>query len=126
MNIILWICQGILAAAFLFSGIVKGTQSKERIIEIGQTGVVFLPLPLIRFTAIAELAGVVGLILPWMTDIAPVLTPIAAAALGLIMPLAAVTHTKLREPRNVAANMVILALCVFVAWGRFADLAGQG
>ncbi|MQA85967.1 MAG: DoxX family protein [Streptosporangiales bacterium] len=123
MNNALWARQGILVAVFLFSSIVKGTQSKERIIKLGQTGVVFLPMPLIRFTALAELAGALGLALPWLTDIAPVLTPIAAAALGLIMPLAAVTHIKLREPRNVLTNIVILALCVFVAWGRFSGLA---
>ena len=122
MNALLWVGQGLLAAVFLLSAAVKGTQPKKKIISLGQTGVVFLPLWLIRVTAAAELAGVFGVILPWLTGIARVLTPVAAVGLGLTMVLAAVSHAKLREPRNVAANLTILLVCVVVAAGRFADL----
>lgn len=92
--------------------------SKERLIASGQTGVVVLSEPMIRFTAACEIVGAVGVIAPEATDVAPVLTPIAATGLGVMMVLAAGVHTKLREPRNVATNMILLALCVFVAVGR--------
>lgn len=120
MDVSLWIAQVLLAAVFVWSGVVKGTWSKERLIASGQTGVVVLAEPLLRFTAASELAGAIGLIIPEATGIAPTLTPLAAIGLGVIMILAAGVHAKLREPRNVASNMVLLALCLFVAVGRLA------
>lgn len=124
MNIALWIVQGLLALAFVVSSSMKGTWDRERLVRSGQTGVQGLPLPLIRFIALAELCGALGLVLPWATGIAPVLTPIAAGGLGVIMVLAAVVHTRLREPRNVATNFALLAACLFVVWGRSG--VGQG
>jgi uncharacterized membrane protein YphA (DoxX/SURF4 family) len=54
MNIALWVCQVLLAGLFLFSGFAKFTQSKERMLETGQTGVKEFPLPTIRFVAVCE------------------------------------------------------------------------
>jgi uncharacterized membrane protein YphA (DoxX/SURF4 family) len=118
MNIALWTTQGILAAVFAFSGLQKNLRTKERLIASGQTGVKEFSLPFIRFVATMELLGAAGLILPWATRIAPVLTPLAAAGLGIIMVGAARAHARLHEPRNVAANLVLLALCVIVVLGR--------
>ncbi|HEX9642003.1 MAG TPA: DoxX family protein [Candidatus Krumholzibacteria bacterium] len=118
MNIALWIAQGLLAIIFAVSAVVKGTWDLDRLVNSGQTGVQGLPLPLVRFIAFAEGCGALGLILPWATGIAPVLTVAAAVALGVIMVLAAVVHTRLHEPKNVAKNLVLLALCAFVALGR--------
>jgi len=120
MSIALWICQGLLAAVFFASGSLKMTQSKERLVASGQTGVQAYSLPFIRFIAFCELAGAVGLVLPRATSIWPVLTPIAAACLGVIMIGAARAHARLHEPKNVATNFVLLALCLYVAIGRFA------
>ena len=118
MNTALWIVQGFLALVFAFSAIVKGTWDRERLVKSGQTGVQGLPVLLIRFIALAEICGALGLVLPWATDVAPALTSVAAIGLGVIMILAAVVHTRLREPKNVAKNIALLALCVFVAVGR--------
>jgi hypothetical protein len=122
MNAALWLAQGLLALVFLWSAYCKGTWSRERLVASGQTGVQGLPLPLIRFVATAELFGVVGLVVPWATGIAPVLTPIAALGLGTIMVLAAFIHARLHEPRNVLGNIVLLAVCLFVAFGRGTNL----
>ena len=118
MNTVLWICQGILAAVFLLSGLQKGFQTKERMLATGQTGVRAYSLPFIRFIATMELLGAVGLIVPWATRIAPFLTPLAAAGLSIIMLGAARAHTRLHEPKNVATNIALLALCVLVVIGR--------
>lgn len=122
MNVALWVAQFLLAGVFLWSAYCKGTWSRARLVASGQTGVQGLPLPLIRFVASAELLGVVGLLVPWSTGIAPVLTPIAAAGLGVIMVLAGIIHARLHEPRNVVGNCVLLALCLFVALGRGASV----
>jgi hypothetical protein len=69
-----------------------------------------------------EMLAAAGLILPQATDIAPVLTPMAAVGLGVVMVGATGTHIRLGEPRNVATNGVLFALCVFVAINRFGQL----
>jgi uncharacterized membrane protein YphA (DoxX/SURF4 family) len=120
MNIALWCAQILLAAVFLGSGTVKSLWPKERLVASGQTGVQFFSQPAIRLIAASELLGAVGVILPWLTGIAPVLTPIAAIGLAVVMVGAAVTHARLREPQNVAVNTVLFAVCLFVAWGRLA------
>ena len=119
MNIALWIGQVLLAIVFAGSGAFKISKSKQWLVDNGQTGVVFFPLPAIRVIASLELLGVLGIVAPWATGIAPILTPLAALGFALLMVGAAICHAKLREPRNVAINMVIFAIAVFVAWGRF-------
>jgi hypothetical protein len=65
-----------------------------------------------------------GLILPRLLDFLPVLTPIAAIFLGTIMILAGRIHYRRGETRNAATNMVVLILCLFIAWGRLNDFDG--
>lgn len=120
MNIALWTTQILLVVVFVTSGTMKSRWPKERLVASGQTGVQFFPTSVIRFVAACELLAAAGLILPWATGIAPVLTPLAAAGLAVVMVGAATTHIKLREPRNVAITVVLLAVCLFVAYGRFA------
>jgi hypothetical protein len=122
MNTTLWIGQILLATICAVSGTMKSTQSLDRMIETGQTAAKIVPMPYLRTAGVAELVAVLGLILPWATGVARVLTPAAAAGFGVIMLLASPVHMRLREPRNVATNMGILAVCVFVAVGRFAVL----
>jgi hypothetical protein len=122
MNIALWAVSAAVAAVFLFSAATKGTWSKDRLLAAGQTGVGPVPLPLLRTVAFAELLGVAGLVLPWWTGIAPVLTPAAAAGLGIVMIGAGTIHLRLGEPRTALANAGILVLCLFVALGRAAQL----
>lgn len=122
MNVALWVGQILLAVIFVVSGSLKSTQGKERLLATGQTAAKIVPMQFMRLAGMSELVGVLGVILPWATGIARVLTPVAAAGFGVIMVLAASVHTRLREPQNVAINMSILAVAVFVVWGRFADL----
>ena len=46
---------------------------------------------------LVEVAAALGLILPAATDIAPVLTPLAAAGLVVVMISAAATHLRRHE-----------------------------
>jgi DoxX-like family len=119
MNIALWITQMLLVLVFGYSALIKGTQSTERAVELGMTGVVNVRLPVMRFIAYCELFGVIGLIVPYVTGVLPILTPLAALGLGVIMVLAARIHLGLGEPGTAAGNMVLLAMCLFVAWGRW-------
>jgi hypothetical protein len=67
MNVLAWTLQVVCATTFLASGTMKSLMSKQRMIATGQTGVAPFPLPLLRVVALAELAGVLGLLLPWAT-----------------------------------------------------------
>lgn len=120
MNAVLWVGQGLLAVVFAVSGTLKSTQSKQRMIETGQTGVRDVPLRVVRLIAACELMAVVGLIAPQASGVAPLLTPLAALGLAVVMVGAGVVHARLREPRTVAANAAILVVCLLVAAGRLA------
>jgi len=123
MNGVLWILQFLLAVTFAASGLLKATQTKERMIAIGQTGVTPFPLPVIRAVAATELLAALGLILPWASGVAPALTPLAAVGVGLIMVGAAASHWSLHEYKQVfGVNLVLLGLAAVVAIGRFAEL----
>lgn len=62
-----------------------------------------------------------GLILPGIPGIAPILTPLAASGLALQQVGAAVVHLRRKEPQFIIGNLVLIAIAVFVAWGRFGD-----
>ena len=70
---------------FAGSGAAKSTMSRDRMLATGQTGIAMFPLPVVRFTAVMELLAAVGLIVPWLTGIAEVLTPMAAIGLCIVM-----------------------------------------
>ena len=118
MNIALWSAQTLLALVFFASGIAKSTFSRQKFINTKQTGVVDLPMPLIRFIGVSEILGAIGLILPWLLRILPVLTPLSAICLSIMMILAAKKHSKLHEPKNVRNNIILLIVYLFVAIGR--------
>jgi hypothetical protein len=77
----------------------------------------------VKLIGTAELAAALGLILPAAARVAPVLTPLAATGLVVLMVLAAITHARRREPGGIAVNAVLLVLAAVVAWGRFGPYA---
>jgi uncharacterized membrane protein len=118
MNIALWIVQAVLAAMFGIAGVTKSTQPKDKL-EPKLPWAEDFSAGTVRLIGIAELAGALGLILPAATGIVPVLTPLAATGLAVVMVLAALTHVRRKEPGAVAFNAVLFLLAAFVAWGRF-------
>jgi uncharacterized membrane protein YphA (DoxX/SURF4 family) len=123
MNTLLWACQLFLAVGFGYSGWMKSTRRRERLVEMGQTGVEGLPYPLIRFIGISELLGVIGIILPWLTGILPILTPVTAVCFAAVMVLAAPIHFKRKEYKSVLVNLMFFSVSVFVAYSRFHQLS---
>jgi uncharacterized membrane protein YphA (DoxX/SURF4 family) len=118
MGVVLWILQVVLAAMFAMAGFMKLTRPKEKL--VGQLPWVqdFSPAT-VKFIGIAEAAAALALILPAATGIAPVLTPLAATGLVVMMVLAAITHLRRKEPSAIAFNAVVLVLATVTAWGRF-------
>ncbi len=119
MNIALWIIAGLLAVAFLASGAIKLVQSKEKLVASGMGAVEDFGAGTLKVVGTLEVLAGVGLILPAALDIAPVLVPLAAVGVVLLMVGAVVTHLRRHEIRALIGPLSLLALAVLVAWGRF-------
>jgi uncharacterized membrane protein len=117
MNTALWIAQGILAAMFLMAGIVKSTRSKEQL-ALKMPWVNDFSLPIVRLVGISELLAAIGLIVPQLAGIAPVLTGLAALGIALIMVLAAIYHMRKSEWKATGFNTVLFLVSLFVVYGR--------
>ena len=120
MNIALWIVAGLLAAVFLLAGANKLLIPREKLAKAPGGGwVLDFSAGFVKALGAVEILGAVGLILPALLDIAPVLVPLAALGLALIMTGAAVVTFRRQEFKHVLLNLTYLALLVFVAFGRF-------
>lgn len=117
MNIALWIIQGLAALGFVYSGWLKAFQYEQAksswgwVKDVSKAFVVGI--------GIVELIGAIGLILPKATNMAPILTPIAATGLALIVLLGALFHVSRKEYREIGVNVVFFALAAFIAICRF-------
>jgi hypothetical protein len=113
LNVFLWVLQALLALLFLFAGGVKLVIPMAAMAK--QTG---LPGPFLRFVAVCETLGALGLLLPGITRIKTGLTPLAASGLVIIMIGAtwiSVVHV------SVPAGLfpfIVGVLAAFVAYGR--------
>lgn len=115
----LWVAQLLLALAFGAAGVMKLFQPIEALGAM-MTWVTVTPDLLVRFIGFVELAGALGMILPALTRILPFLTPLAALGFAIIQVLAIGVHASLGETAmSLPMNLVLLALSLFVAWGRF-------
>ena len=101
----------------------KITGKREQMIE-RMPWVADFPQGQIKAIGAIEVLGALGLILPAVTGIAPILVPLAATGLAITMVLAAIMHLRRGDGFGaVVPNIVLFALAVFVAWGRFGAYA---
>ena len=119
MNLALWIIAIVLAVAFAGSGLMKLVVPKDKLVTAGQGWAQDFSPTNIRLIGLVEILGAVGLVLPAAVHIAPILVPLAAVGLALVMVGAIVVHARRKEPMNIAVNVVLIALAVVVALGRF-------
>lgn len=123
MNIVLWVIAGLLAAAFLAAGAMKAIQSKEKLAASGLAWTEDFTAGQVKAIGVVEVLGAIGLILPALLDIVPILVPLAATGLAIAMVGAVVVHVRRGENSGIAPSAVLLILSVFVAWGRFGPYA---
>jgi len=117
LHLSLWFAQLLLAAAFLLVGYIHAL-APIAVAVARAPWVASLPVALVRFIGIAELAGALGLLLPAATRIQPKLAPLAAAGLATMMVLAIPFHLMRGETNAIVINLVLASLAAFVAWGR--------
>jgi hypothetical protein len=118
MNTALWIAQGVLGAMMIMAGFMKSLQPKEKLAP-KLPWVKDFSVATVKFVGVSELLGGIGLIVPWATGILPILTPIAAIGIGVIMVLAAVYHFQHKEYPGIGINVFLAAIAAFIAYGRF-------
>ena len=116
LHIALWIGQALLAVLFGFAGLMKIITPAEEMMASEMSFVNFVGIGMTRFIGVTELLGAIGLILPAALRIKPILTPLAAAGIAVIMILATAYHAYAGEPLTTIAFFLLAA---FVAWGRF-------
>jgi hypothetical protein len=127
MNVALWIAAGVLASALLVSTS-KTFVPRERLAAIGAAAewvMDFSPTAL-RAIGVLEILGAVGLILPAVVDIAPVLVPVTAVCVALLFIGAVLMRLRRGERRTILPDLFYLALAIFVAWGRFGPASFSG
>ena len=117
-NIGLWVAQVILAAVYVMAGFMKLTQPIDALVASGMSYAGDYPELLTRFIGTMEGLGALGIILPAATRIAPRLTPLAALGFSIIQILAIGLHSSRGEFQVLPVNLVLLALSLFVLWGR--------
>jgi hypothetical protein len=109
--------QVLLAAVFLLVGYTHAIAPVEVAVERAPWAAA-LPVALLRFIGVAELAGALGVVLPTATRVMPGLTPLAAGGLAVVMALAIPFHLVRGEMGAIIINLVLGSLAAFVAWGR--------
>ena len=119
MNIVAWILQIVLAVAFLGAGGMKLARPKPALVSAGMGYAEDFTDTNIKLIGAVEVLGAIGLILPWLTGIAPILTPLAAVGLALVMAGAVVTHVRRKE--QFVPPLVLGVLALVVAVLRFAS-----
>ena len=113
----LWTAQILVAFAFVGSGLVKLTTPIPQLAAMmpwaGQYSETF-----VRSIALVDLAGGIGILLPALTRIWPRLTVLAALGCSVLQVFALVFHLSRGEAEVTPLNVVLLALSLFVLWGR--------
>lgn len=114
MNVMLWILQALLAAAFAAHGWMLVSPPPELLpIMNEQLGVAFR-----LFLGVAEIAGAVGILLPAMTRTLPWVTPLAAGCLAFVVASATVLHLSRGEGSSAVTTAVLFVLAAFVCYAR--------
>jgi putative oxidoreductase len=114
MNIVLWVLQVLLAAAFLAHGLMFLAPPPD----IAALMNAMLPRWFQLFLGVAEVAAAVGLTLPGVTRIMPWLVTWAAAGIIVVMVSATGLHLVRGEYSSAAITFVLLVMAVFVAYMR--------
>lgn len=117
LNVALWIVQLLLSLTLAGGAIWKVGMPTQELAKnmpwMGEVSPAFL-----YTTALFDLLGGLGLILPSATRIRPGLTPIAALACIALMVAAIIFHVARGEAADTPFNFLLIALLVFVYWGR--------
>ncbi len=122
MLVAYWVLAGLLAVFYAYSAVLKLVRSREQLQPM-MHWVERAPMPAVRAIGAVEALGVLGLLLPPSTDVAPVLAGWAAVGLVLLQIGATTLHVVRGEARQIGLNLGLLvgaavaAVLAFRLWG---------
>jgi hypothetical protein len=120
MNVTLWIIAGALAAVFLAGSASKLFVPKDRIAAApGGKWVEDFSSGAVKALGVLDVLAAVGLVLPAALGIAPVVVPVAAVGVVLLMVGAVITRTRHGGTKAIPVDLTYLTMAVVVAVGRF-------
>ena len=114
MNILLWVLQVLLAAAFFAHGILFLNPPADLVEQMNAS----LPRWFQLFLGVAEVLAAVGLILPGATRILPQLVTWAAVGIMVVMVSATIWHIVRAEYSSAGITFLLLVMATFVAYMR--------
>lgn len=123
MNTALWTATWLLATVMLAPGAMKLTKPKDQLLAAGMGTLEPFTPTAIKLLGALEVAAAIGLILPALTGIAPILVPLAAVGVALLMIGAMIAVARRGEHHMIALNAVLMLMAAGVAWGRFGPYA---
>jgi uncharacterized membrane protein YphA (DoxX/SURF4 family) len=114
MNVVLWILQVLLAAAFFAHGLMFLAPPPDIAVLMNE----MLPRWFQVFLGVAEVAAAVGLTLPGITRILPALVPAAAGGIIIVMVAATILHIWRAEYSSAGITFALLLMAATVIYGR--------
>ena len=114
MTTVIWILKVLIALLFTFTGLNKMLLPKAKLFAKGMKGLTGLDEKKIKIVGLLEILGVLGLILPALLNIYPVLSDISALCLALSMIVAGSVHYKMKL--SVIPNIVVFILCLMIVY----------
>jgi putative oxidoreductase len=114
MNVLLWVLQVLLALVFLAHGWLFLSPPPEVAVQMNQA----LPRWFSLFLGVAEVAASLGMILPGITRVQPLLVAWAATGAAIVVGSATVFHTVRGEYSSAAVTFVLFVLAAGLAYGR--------
>ncbi len=119
MNVAIWVAQVLLAVGFLVTGGMKLLRPRLQL-QAQLPYVEEFTDRQVKTIGGLEVLAAIGLIIPSVLRVAPVLSAAAAVGLVLLMIGAIVTHARRGEvDSRLSINFGLLALALVVAWARF-------
>jgi len=114
MNVLLWVLQFLLAAVFLAHGLFF-LAPPASMLELLKP----IPTAFRLFLGVAEVLAAVGLTLPGITRIQPMLVSCAAAGIMIVMIGATVFHLSRGEVSSAITTSILLVMATSVAYMRW-------
>ncbi|TDE98797.1 DoxX family protein [Occultella glacieicola] len=110
MTIAFWVVAALLALAFLGAGTMKLIRSKQSLAGAGMAWTEDFSARAVKAIGAVEVVGAVGVLVPVLTGVAPILSPIAAVGLALTMVGAIVVHARRKESATPAVVLLVLGV----------------
>jgi hypothetical protein len=110
-----WIVAGLLGVFYLYAGGRKLVQTREQLAPM-MGWVDTVAMPVVRLIGFVEILGVLGLVLPPLTWVAPALAVAAAVGFVILQVLATGLHVSRGEAKLIGLNIVLILLAAAAAW----------